>query len=91
MEIINADILAKTTYTGLPNEFVRRKVVSETCAYRLRIVFANIFYDFDIILWIHQLLLDKGNLSTISSYLDALQVLRTKVSNLCLMCSHMYK
>lgn len=79
MEIINADILSKRLHSGLPNEFIKRKVVTERCARQLRTVFANIFCDFEMIVWVHQLILDKGNLSTITSYLNILQALRPKV------------
>lgn len=79
MEIINADILAKETYSGQSNEFIKRKIVTEKCARQLRIIIANTFCDFDIIGWIHQLILDKGNLSTVTSYLNILQVLRIKI------------
>lgn len=79
MEIINADILSKRIYGGQQNEFIKKKVVTEKCAKQLRTVFANTFCDFDMIVWIHQLILDKGNLSTMTSYLNILQALRPKV------------
>lgn len=79
MEIINADILSRRIHSGQQNEFIKKKVVTERCARQLRTVFANTFCDFDMIVWIHQLILDKGNLSTVTSYLNILQALRPKV------------
>ena len=79
IEVINADILSKRIHSGQPNEFIKRKVVTEKCARQLRTVFANIFCDFEMIVWIHQLILEKGSLSTVTSYLNILQALRPKV------------
>lgn len=80
MEVINADCLARQVYTGLPHESLKKKIATEKYARKLRTIFGNNCFDFDLIIWIHKLIIDRCSFMTVVSYLSVLQVLRTKVS-----------
>ncbi|KFM75217.1 KAT8 regulatory NSL complex subunit 3, partial [Stegodyphus mimosarum] len=82
MEVLNADRLAKLVCTGYSNEPVKKRLATENSAGALRQIFGEMRWDMNLLSWLHKTLLDKADIPTLSSYVDVLQTLRTKVPSL---------
>lgn len=76
VSILNADHLARLSYSGVNNEPVLRRTVVEKSVKRIRRLFATISWDPKLTQWLHNLLLENLNASYLAAYLDILQVKR---------------
>ncbi|XP_066151019.1 KAT8 regulatory NSL complex subunit 3-like isoform X3 [Euwallacea fornicatus] len=82
VNILNNFYLGKITYSNLRNEPVLRRAIIDKAVQRVRRLFNSFSYDTKLIQWIHQLLLDNLNQQNLSSYLDILQTLMSKIPKL---------
>ncbi|PVD31036.1 hypothetical protein C0Q70_10313 [Pomacea canaliculata] len=82
MKALQADRLARLTVEGTPNEPIARRLVVDKTAKRLRQALASIAWDQKIVQWLHLLILDTMSVSILTSYLDALQTLKSKIPSL---------
>ncbi|RUS85827.1 hypothetical protein EGW08_006379 [Elysia chlorotica] len=79
MKVLQADRLARLSIVDTKNEPVQRRLQIDKASKRIRFAFGNIGWDKTLILWLHNLLLDKLRGQLLTSYLEVLQKLKAKI------------
>lgn len=82
MKVLQADRLARLSILDTKNEPVQRRLQIDKASKRIRFAFGNIGWDKTLILWLHNLLLEKLRGQLLTSYLEVLQKLKTKIPTL---------
>lgn len=79
---LNQDRLSRLLCEGSPSEAVKRRVVVDTTARRLRQLLASVNWETRLVQWLHTTLMDTLSNAYLAAYLDALQTLKAKVPTL---------
>lgn len=74
VNILETDYLSRMANEGLPNSLVKRRLMSNKTAVRMRRLFTSISWNTQLLQWLHGLLMDNLPQHFISTYQDALQV-----------------
>ncbi|CAG5121519.1 unnamed protein product, partial [Candidula unifasciata] len=82
MRVLQADRLARLSVQGIINESVQRRLQIDKAARRVRFCFGNVGWDMTLIMWLHNLLLDNLRGQLLTSYLEVIFSLKSKIPSL---------
>ncbi|KAG8176856.1 hypothetical protein JTE90_027160 [Oedothorax gibbosus] len=82
MNVLYDDKLAKLCHSGSLNEPLKRRTSLDKAARQMRQIFGLVFWNMDLLSWLHKTLLNNLEVSTLSIYIDVLQTLKAKVPTL---------
>lgn len=80
IKVLHADRLARLAQAGIANEPIQRRLVVDKTSKRVRGLLASVMWDSKVAQWLHKTLIENLPKAYLSSYVDVLQRLRSKVA-----------
>ncbi|XP_054714456.1 KAT8 regulatory NSL complex subunit 3-like [Uloborus diversus] len=82
MDVLNALSLSRLVHLNSPNEFVKRKIMVDQAAAQMRQIFSEVFWEKDLVTWLHQTVLNDIDFYLVLSYVNILQKMMQDIPSL---------